>query len=281
MLRSLGAISTQPARTENPPRWTLAGRCTPAAWSPQTPSASRARKSSTCRSVTMNGGSRPDHVIVRAIDDQAVAQRRSHIGRPSTARSMPIIKPSPRTSRMKSNSAPSRESPARSCAPRCAHVFEQIFVLRSIARNSSATAQASGPPPKVEPCKPGENASAKLSCARIAPSGSPPASGLATTTMSGKPDVPLVGKRRGRCGPGRTEFRRRSARRRSAKPAPARASRTRRSSGRCRLRPELPPPQSRRPNRRISLPGRRRRSCAQTPRREPAARTARDISPDA
>ena len=61
-------------------------------------------------------------------------------------------------------------------------------------------------------------------CARNAPSGSPPASGFATTTMSGSP-VSAGRQMRARCGPGRTEFRRRSAPRRVAWPVRARASR--------------------------------------------------------
>ncbi len=67
-------------------------------------------------------------------------------------------------------------------------------------------AQVSGPPPNVEPCRPGENAAANSSRARNAPSGNPPASGFATTTMSGRPVEPLVGKRAARAAQAALNF---------------------------------------------------------------------------
>ena len=54
-----------------------------------------------------------------------------------------------------------------------------------MSKNSSATRQASAPPPKVDPCMPGAIAAAAFSLAMITPSGSPQASGLAATIMSG------------------------------------------------------------------------------------------------
>ena len=55
-----------------------------------------------------------------------------------------------------------------------------------MSRNSSATRQASAPPPKVLPCMPGLMAAAAFSLATITPSGMPQASGLAATTTSGR-----------------------------------------------------------------------------------------------
>ena len=82
----------------------------------------------------------------------------------------------------------------------------------TIARNSSATAQTSGPPPNVEPCMPGRKRVRRIfSLAMNAPSGRPPARGFATVTISGKRIELLVSELRGRCAPGRTEFHRRSA----------------------------------------------------------------------
>ena len=75
-------------------------------------------------------------------------------GAPSIESSTPIIRPSPRTSRMKSNFLPSAASPSRSSAPR-ARTFSRSFSFSTTLRNSSAVAQTSGPPPNVEPCRPG------------------------------------------------------------------------------------------------------------------------------
>ena len=65
---------------------------------------------------------------------------------------------------------PAFRFPARSSAPR-----SRTFASRSSSsmtfRNSSAAAQTSGPPPKVEPCIPGANADANCSLAMNAPSG--------------------------------------------------------------------------------------------------------------
>src|SRR6266566_3386994 len=59
----------------------------------------------------------------------------------------------------------------------CRELYEAVAQLR--------TAQASGPPPKVVPCIPGETREATSSVVRMAPSGSPAARGLAIKTMSG------------------------------------------------------------------------------------------------
>ena len=67
-----------------------------------------------------------------------------------------------------------------------ANIGKQVWLLRRPFRNSSATAQISGPPPKVVPCIPGTNAEANCSLAMMAPSGRPPASGFATVTISGR-----------------------------------------------------------------------------------------------
>src|ERR1700746_3581643 len=105
-------------------------------------------------------------------------------GAPSTDRSTPSIKPSPRTSRMKSSLPASFSIPARSSAPR-SRIFASRLSSSTTVRNSSAAAQTSGPPPKVVPCIPGVNAAANFSFAIIAPRGNPPASGFATATPSG------------------------------------------------------------------------------------------------
>ena len=55
-----------------------------------------------------------------------------------------------------------------------------------MSKNSSATRQASGPPPKVVPCMPGPMVAAAFSFDMITPSGRPQASGLAATTTSGR-----------------------------------------------------------------------------------------------
>src|ERR1700732_1718424 len=108
----------------------------------------------------------------------------STYGAPSTVRSTPMIKPSPRISRMKSKRAASFSRPARSSAPR-SRMLVRSFCSSTTVRNSSAVAQTSGPPPNVVPCMPGVNVEANFSFAMIAPSGRPPARGFATVTMSG------------------------------------------------------------------------------------------------
>ena len=69
--------------------------------------------------------------------------------------STPIIRPSPRISRMKGNFAASAERPSRNSVLR-ALMFSRSFSSSMTLRNSRAVAHASGPPPKVVPCKPGE-----------------------------------------------------------------------------------------------------------------------------
>src|SRR5204863_9438765 len=113
--------------------------------------------------------------IVGTVDEQAAlhgfADERRAFNREFDA----IIRPSLRISRMKPNFAASFISPSRNSAPR-ARIFSRSFSSSTILRNSRATAQASGPPPKVVPCIPGETREATASVVRIAPSGSPAAS---------------------------------------------------------------------------------------------------------
>ena len=103
----------------------------------------------------MNGGSSRRMCSCVQLMSKPLAQalpRRT--ARPLPTRSTPSIKPSPRTSRMKSNLPASFSSPARSSAPR-SRTFASSFSSSTIVRNSSAAAQTSGPPPNVEPCIPG------------------------------------------------------------------------------------------------------------------------------
>jgi len=61
-----------------------------------------------------------------------------------------------------------------------------LTVTSPAAAQLAPTAQASGPPPNVVPCMPGCMAVATRLVVRIAPSGSPAASGFATVAMSGR-----------------------------------------------------------------------------------------------
>ena len=157
--------------------------------------AKRVRKSSTCRSLTIKGGSKRSTWSCVQLMISPCCSARSHVGLPLDGK----IESEHQAFAAHFADEIEFRSPAgkdrRAVARRAARTFSSKSSSSIVARNSSATAQVNGPPPKVEPCKPGENASAKLSCARIAPSGSPPASGLATTTISGKSNVPLISKR--------------------------------------------------------------------------------------
>ena len=120
--------------------------------------------------------------------------------------------PSPRTSRMKSNLRGELfEALAKFRAAR-ANVCEKLFVFDDF-RNSSATAQIIGPPPKVVPCRPGETRDGHRLLVSIAPSGRPAANGLATRRCPAWKEISDK-RNSGRFGRGRTEFRRRSAARR-------------------------------------------------------------------
>ena len=55
-----------------------------------------------------------------------------------------------------------------------------------VSMTAMATAQASGPPPKVVPCMPGVKARRPRSVQSIAPMGMPPAIGLARVVTSGR-----------------------------------------------------------------------------------------------
>ena len=83
-----------------------------------------------------------------------------------------------------------RRFPTKSFSCSCKYAptlltFSRSFSSSTIARNSSATRHARGPPPNVVPCCPGEIADANSSLAMNAPSGKPAAIGLAIATMSG------------------------------------------------------------------------------------------------
>src|SRR5882762_6411543 len=140
----------------------------------------------TCCAVNMNGGS--SRRVCSCVQLMSRPCRRASVtyGAPSTSRPTPSINPSPRTSRMKSNLAASFFKPARNSAPRARTLASRCF-RSTVSRKANPVAHTRGPPPNVEPWRPGENAAANSSRARKAPSGSPPASGFATTTMSGRP----------------------------------------------------------------------------------------------
>src|SRR5215471_1127707 len=106
------------------------------------------------------------------------------LARSADFNSMPSIRPSPRTSRMESCLNCNSCNRRRKYAP----IF--CTCLSSLCRsmvwsNCKATAQASGPPPKVVPCIPGCMHPDTFSLANSAPRGRPPAIGLATVTRSG------------------------------------------------------------------------------------------------
>src|SRR5271156_6316747 len=143
------------------------------------------RNSATSLRRMMKGGSR--RRICSWVQLMSRPPRRASvtIGAPSIARSTPRIRPSPRTSRMKSKRAASFSIPWRSSEPR-SRMFASRFESSTTFRNSSAVAQMSGPPPKVVPWSPGTNAAANVSLAMMAPRGNPPARGLATARISGR-----------------------------------------------------------------------------------------------
>src|SRR4029077_823067 len=144
------------------------------------------RPSFTCCAVKMNGGrKRRMWSCVQLMSRPSLSALETY-GAPSTSRSTPIMRPSPRTSRMKSNFAAILFRPAFSSVPRARTLASRCF-RSTVSRNVSPVAHVSGPPPNVEPWRPGENEAANSSRARNAPSGSPPARGLATMTMSGRP----------------------------------------------------------------------------------------------
>ena len=106
-------------------------------------------------------------------------------GAPSIESSTPIIRPSPRTSRMKSNFLPSAAKPFAEFGAACAHVFEQLFALDDVEKfergraNQRTAAKRRAMQPRADLRRDG------IADARIAPSGKPAASGFAITTMSG------------------------------------------------------------------------------------------------
>ena len=84
--------------------------------------------------------------------------------------SIPTIAPSPRTSPMQENCSAHWRKRALTRSPvRWARAG--IFSASIASRTASAAAQASGVPPKVEPCVPGVKSSACFSAAQIAPIG--------------------------------------------------------------------------------------------------------------
>src|SRR5579864_2170908 len=144
------------------------------------------RPSFTCCAVKINGGRKRRMWSCVQLMSRPCLSASATYGAPSTSRSTPIMRPSPRTSRMKSNFAAIFFRPAFSSAPRARTLASKCF-RSTVSRNVKPVAQVSGPPPNVEPCRPGENDAANSSRARNAPSGNPPASGFATMTMSGRP----------------------------------------------------------------------------------------------
>src|SRR6266851_8957300 len=144
------------------------------------------RPSFTCCAVKINGGRKRRMWSCVQLMSRPCLSASATYGAPSTSRSTPIMRPSPRTSRMKSNFAAIFFRPAFSSAPR-ARTLASKFFRSTVSRNVKPVAQVSGPPPNVEPWRPGENDAANSSRARNAPSGNPPASGFATMTMSGNP----------------------------------------------------------------------------------------------
>ena len=155
-------------------------------------------------------------VFVRAVDEQAAAQRLRDVGSALYRQDpCPASSPSPRTSRMKSNFAASFSRPARNSAPRARMLASRLCFFITF-RKSRAVAQISGPPPNVEPCSPGANADANSSFAMNRAKRQPAGQRLRQCDNVRARREFLVGERGGPCGPGRTEFRRRSARRRAA-----------------------------------------------------------------
>src|SRR5713226_7639226 len=156
-----------------------------ACWGVVTRTSSKSRRNSrTCARVMMKGGNRRKVKSWVQLISKPRCMASLTKGAPSMESSTPIIRPSLRTSRMKENLAASFVRPSRNSAPR-ARIFSRSFSSSTVWRNSSAVAQASGPPPNVVPCIPGETREATSSVVRMAPSGRPAARGLAIKTMSG------------------------------------------------------------------------------------------------
>src|ERR1700734_247634 len=106
------------------------------------------RNSFTSRLRIMNGGSNRMMWSCVQLISRPFARASVTSDAPSIERSIPRIKPSPRTSLMKWNFVASLSSPARISALR-SRIFASSFSLSTTFRNSSAAAQMSGPPPNV------------------------------------------------------------------------------------------------------------------------------------
>src|SRR6266545_710084 len=150
--------------------------------------ASGTRMASTWRAsaslMTSGGSKRMTLSIVTLISRPAsiACLTRSPQGRSS---STPIIRPWPRTSTTPGCPASASRSPPSKIPPTRSAFF--IRPSSSIAASvASAAAQASGLPPKVEPCVPGWNSCAAGPPARQTPIGTPEARPLASSTTSGR-----------------------------------------------------------------------------------------------
>src|SRR3984885_13637761 len=139
---------------------------------------------STCFSSSKNGGKNLTTVSCVLLKSTPSDKASSTIGRAGISRLIPWINPRPRTSFAAALFSTIVFNSCCRYAPTL-FTFSSSFSSSTIARNSSATRQANGPPPKVVPCCPGEIAFANSSFARNAPSGRPAAIGLAIATMSG------------------------------------------------------------------------------------------------
>ena len=174
--------------------------------------------------VTINGGSKRRMWSCVQLMSRPLLSASATYGAPSTARSTPSIKP------FAANFADEIELRGQLVEARAqfraalANVRQQVLRLRPCQKLQRHRA-GQRPAAKRGAVQPGRKRRGKFLMRQNAPSGSPPASGFATITMSGSPMQTLVRERTGPCGPGRTEFRRRSARRRVAWPVRARASR--------------------------------------------------------
>src|SRR5215471_1745509 len=142
------------------------------------------KNSRTCFFVSKNGGSsRIVKSCVQLMSNPCLSASVTKAP-PSTDSSTPSMQPSPLISLMRSHFACSRLRPTCNSSPRARTFASRSFSSMSWSA-SSATAQIIGPPPKVVPCKPGDTRDATASLVKIAPSGSPAASGFAITAMSG------------------------------------------------------------------------------------------------
>src|SRR3989442_4917875 len=102
--------------------------------------------------------------------------------------STPHISPRPRTSRTLALRAASAER-RRSSQPPLSRTAARKPGSAIVRSTSSATVATSGPPPNVVAWSPGLSAAAIAFVTSTAPIGSPPASGLASVTMSGSTPV--------------------------------------------------------------------------------------------